>query len=68
MWRFLGHTYHHLVWYGYGSVEVFTVYGPRQRPDLAIHKFAKIIKDNKQVPFYGGGNTARDYTFVDDDQ
>ncbi|UZX26910.1 GDP-mannose 4,6-dehydratase [Riemerella anatipestifer] len=62
----LGHTYHHL--YGMDMVQLrfFTVYGPRQRPDLAIHKFAKIIKENELVPFYGDGNTARDYTFIDD--
>ncbi|MDY3338527.1 GDP-mannose 4,6-dehydratase [Riemerella anatipestifer] len=62
----LGHTYHHL--YGMDMVQLrfFTVYGPRQRPDLAIHKFTKIIKENEQVPFYGDGNTARDYTFIDD--
>ncbi|MHA3047241.1 GDP-mannose 4,6-dehydratase [Riemerella anatipestifer] len=62
----LGHTYHHL--YGMDMVQLrfFTVYGPRQRPDLAIHKFTKIIKENELVPFYGDGNTARDYTFIDD--
>ncbi|MEJ8597625.1 GDP-mannose 4,6-dehydratase [Riemerella anatipestifer] len=62
----LGHTYHHL--YGMDMVQLrfFTVYGPRQRPDLAIHKFTKIIKENQLVPFYGDGNTARDYTFIDD--
>lgn len=62
----LGHTYHHL--YGIGMIQLrfFTVYGPRQRPDLAIHKFAKIISENGEIPFYGDGSTARDYTFIED--
>ena len=62
----LGHTYHHL--YGIDMIQLrfFTVYGPRQRPDLAIHKFTKLISDGAEVPFYGDGTTARDYTFVED--
>ncbi|HSG49527.1 MAG TPA: NAD-dependent epimerase/dehydratase family protein [Longimicrobiales bacterium] len=44
----------------------FTVYGPRQRPDLAIHKFARILRDGGRLPMYGDGNSARDYTYVDD--
>ena len=62
----LGHTYHHL--YGIDMIQLrfFTVYGPRQRPDLAIHKFTKLISDEAEVPFYGDGTTARDYTFVED--
>ena len=62
----LGHTYHHL--YGIDMIQLrfFTVYGPRQRPDLAIHKFTKIISENGKIPFYGDGTTARDYTFIDD--
>ena len=48
------------------QLRFFTVYGPRQRPDLAIHKFAKIISDGGEIPFYGDGTTARDYTFVED--
>lgn len=62
----LGHVYHHL--YGIDMIQLrfFTVYGPRQRPDLAIHKFTKIISDDKELPFYGDGTTARDYTFIDD--
>jgi len=42
------------------------VYGPRQRPDLAIHKFCKLISENAEIPFYGDGSTARDYTYIDD--
>ncbi|WP_426475421.1 GDP-mannose 4,6-dehydratase [Chryseobacterium balustinum] len=62
----LGHVYHSL--YGIDMIQLrfFTVYGPRQRPDLAIHKFTKLISENKEIPFYGDGNTARDYTYVDD--
>ena len=62
----LGHVYHHL--YGIDMIHLrfFTVYGPRQRPDLAIHKFTKLISKGKEIPFYGDGFTARDYTFIDD--
>ncbi|KEY18112.1 GDP-mannose 4,6-dehydratase [Kaistella antarctica] len=62
----LGHVYHHL--YGIDMIHLrfFTVYGPRQRPDLAIHKFTKLISENKEIPIYGDGSTARDYTFIDD--
>ncbi len=44
----------------------FTVYGPRQRPDLAIHKFARLIAAGRPVPFFGDGTTARDYTYITD--
>ena len=44
----------------------FTVYGPRQRPDLAIHKFAQLITEGKPIPVFGDGSTSRDYTFVAD--
>lgn len=62
----LGYTYHHL--YGIDMIQLrfFTVYGPRQRPDLAIHKFTSIIAENGEIPFYGDGSTARDYTFIED--
>lgn len=62
----LGHVYHSL--YGIDMIQLrfFTVYGPRQRPDLAIHKFTKLISQGKSIPFYGDGNTARDYTYIDD--
>jgi UDP-glucuronate 4-epimerase len=60
------HTYTHL--YGIRSVclRFFTVYGPRQRPDLAIHKFARLISGDKRIPVFGDGTTRRDYTFIDD--
>ncbi len=44
----------------------FTVYGPRQRPDLAIHKFFNLAYNNEEIPFFGDGSTRRDYTFIDD--
>jgi UDP-glucuronate 4-epimerase len=48
------------------ALRFFTVYGPRQRPEMAIHKFARLIRDGHPVPFFGDGSSARDYTFVDD--
>jgi UDP-glucuronate 4-epimerase len=62
----LCHTYSHL--YGIRSVclRFFTVYGARQRPDLAIHKFAKLISENKPIPVFGDGTSRRDYTYIDD--
>lgn len=48
------------------ALRLFTVYGPRQRPDLAISKFAALIRRGEKVPFFGDGTSARDYTFVDD--
>jgi UDP-glucuronate 4-epimerase len=44
----------------------FTVYGPRQRPDLAIHKFAKLIEQGKPIPVFGDGSMMRDFTYIDD--
>ena len=48
------------------NLRFFTVYGPRQRPDLAIHKFVNKIRNNEPIEVYGQGETARDYTFIDD--
>lgn len=62
----LGHVYHNLYHIDMIQLRFFTVYGPRQRPDLAIHKFTKLISEGKEIPFYGDGNTARDYTYIDD--
>lgn len=62
----LGHVYHHLYHIDMIQLRFFTVYGPRQRPDLAIHKFTKLISEHKEIPFYGDGTTARDYTYIDD--
>jgi UDP-glucuronate 4-epimerase len=62
----LGHVYHHVHKMDVTMLRFFTVYGPRQRPDLAIHKFTKLINAGKPIPVFGDGNTARDYTFVSD--
>jgi len=60
------HTYHHLYGMDIACLRFFTVYGPGQRPDLAIHKFTKLIINDEEVPFYGDGTTERDYTYIDD--
>ena len=62
----LGHVYHKLYDIDMIQLRFFTVYGPKQRPDLAIHKFTKMILEEKSIPFYGDGNTKRDYTYIDD--
>src|SRR5439155_14719428 len=62
----LGHVYHHLYGLDIVMLRFFTVYGPRQRPDLAIHKFAKLIRSGKPIPLFGDGSTARDYTYISD--
>ena len=62
----LCHTYHHLYGMSVVCLRFFTVYGPRQRPDLAIHKFTRLIHEGKPIPVYGDGSTRRDYTYVDD--
>lgn len=62
----LGHVYHKLSEIDMIQLRFFTVYGPRQRPDLAIHKFTNLMKNGKAIPFFGDGNTARDYTYIDD--
>jgi len=60
------HTYHHLYGIAITCLRFFTVYGPRQRPDLAIHKFAKLIEQGKPIPVYGDGTAMRDFTYIDD--
>jgi len=60
------HTYHHLYGICVTCLRYFTVYGPRQRPDLAIHKFAKLIEQDKPIPIYGDGTMMRDFTYIDD--
>ena len=62
----LGHVYHHVYGMDIALLRFFTVYGPRQRPDLAIHKFARLITSGKPIPVFGDGSTARDYTYVTD--
>ncbi|MHC4527784.1 MAG: NAD-dependent epimerase/dehydratase family protein, partial [Planctomycetota bacterium] len=60
------HTYHHLYGIDITCLRFFTVYGPRQRPDLAIHKFARLIEQGKPIPVYGDGSMMRDFTYIDD--
>ncbi len=60
------HTYHHLYGICITCLRFFTVYGPRQRPDLAIHKFARLIEQDKPIPVYGDGTMSRDFTYIDD--
>ena len=59
-------TYHHLYDMDIVNLRFFTVFGPRQRPDLAIHKFVKLLEADQAIPMFGDGSTARDYTFIDD--
>ncbi|MEG1506012.1 MAG: GDP-mannose 4,6-dehydratase [Bacilli bacterium] len=62
----LCYTYHSLFHINIACLRYFTVYGPRQRPDLAINKFTKLMIENKPIPMYGNGSTSRDYTYIDD--
>lgn len=62
----LGHVYFKLYNIDTLQFRFFTVYGPRQRPDLAIHKFVDKILKNESIPFFGDGETYRDYTYIDD--
>lgn len=62
----LGHVYSHLYGFQFISLRFFSVYGPRQRPDLVIHKFTKSILEGKSIDVYGNGKTKRDYTYIDD--
>lgn len=60
------YTYSHLYDMNIVCLRFFTVFGPRQRPDLAINKFVRLIKEGKEVPMFGDGTTKRDYTYIDD--
>ena len=62
----LGHVWHHIYKMDVVMLRFFTVYGPRQRPDLAIYKFAMLTSAGKPIPVFGDGSAARDYTFVSD--
>jgi UDP-glucuronate 4-epimerase len=62
----LGHVYSHLFGIRFVALRFFTVYGPRQRPDLAIAKFTRLMLRGERIPFFGDGATSRDYTYVDD--
>ena len=60
------YTFHHLYGMSVNALRFFTVYGARQRPDMAIHKFTRLIDEGKAIPFYGDGSTERDYTYYTD--
>ncbi len=62
----LCYTYSHLYAMRIACLRFFTVYGPGQRPDLAIHKFARLMSQGKALPIFGDGSSQRDYTYVDD--
>jgi UDP-glucuronate 4-epimerase len=62
----LGHVYSHVYGIRFLALRFFTVYGPRQRPDLAVHKFTQLLLDGQPIPVFGDGSTRRDYTFVMD--
>ncbi|HWQ35453.1 MAG TPA: GDP-mannose 4,6-dehydratase [Blastocatellia bacterium] len=62
----LAHTYSHLYGMQIVCLRFFTVYGARQRPDLAIHKFARLIAAHRPVPVFGDGSSERDFTYIDD--
>jgi len=62
----LVHSYHHLFGLAAVCLRFFTVFGPRQRPDLAIHKFSRLMRNGQALPIYGDGESGRDYTYVDD--
>jgi len=62
----LAHSYTHLYGITCLCLRFFTVYGPRQRPDLAIHKFSKLMSRGEEIPMFGDGSSERDYTYIDD--
>jgi UDP-glucuronate 4-epimerase len=62
----LCHSYTHLYGITCLNLRFFTVYGPRQRPDLAIHKFARLLKAGEEIPMFGDGSSERDYTYIED--
>ena len=62
----IAHTYHHLHGMSIANMRFFTVYGPRQRPDLAIYKFTRAMLAGREITLYGDGSSLRDYTYIDD--
>jgi UDP-glucuronate 4-epimerase len=62
----LAYAFHHLHGLPVCCLRFFTVYGPRQRPEMAIHKFTRLIDSGQEVPVFGAGDTSRDYTYIDD--
>jgi UDP-glucuronate 4-epimerase len=62
----LCYSYHHLFGMNIACLRIFTAYGPRQRPEMAIHKFIRLIEQGGKIPMYGDGSSRRDYTYIDD--
>lgn len=62
----LCYSYHHLYGMNIACLRIFTAYGPRQRPEMAIHKFTRLIDRSEKIPIYGDGSSRRDYTYIDD--
>ena len=62
----MAHVYHKLYDMNIIMLRFFTVYGPKQRPDLAINKFTRLMLADKEIPMFGDGTTSRDYTYIDD--
>lgn len=62
----MAHVYSHVYGLRVTMLRFFTVYGPRQRPDMAIHKFTRLLSEDMTIPMFGDGTTARDYTYIDD--
>ena len=62
----MAHVYHKLYHMNILMLRFFTVYGPKQRPDLAINKFTRLMLSNEEIPMFGDGSTSRDYTYIDD--
>jgi UDP-glucuronate 4-epimerase len=62
----LCYSYHHLYGMNIACLRFFTAYGPRQRPEMAIHKFTRLIDRGEKIPIYGDGSSRRDYTYIDD--
>jgi len=60
------HTYHHLYRIPMACLRLFTVYGPRQRPEMAIHKFTRLIDEGREITIFGNGHSKRDYTYISD--
>jgi UDP-glucuronate 4-epimerase len=62
----LCYAYHHLYEMNIACLRIFTAYGPRQRPEMAIHKFTRLVDQGEAIPMYGDGSSRRDYTYIDD--
>lgn len=62
----LCYSYRHLYGMNIACLRIFTAYGPRQRPEMAIHKFTRLVDQGEKIPMYGDGSSRRDYTYIDD--